>query len=318
MNDHDGRVVVADVLCEFLEVAIHMILFVRGIYPPELFESTQKYGCPIKTARHPALISYIQQVVRSIRVELQKDSIHRICVVTLGPNGQALERFVFEASMLRAFDERLLQSSTGSSLSSNGNGNQDQNSGPDKGKGRAVEDVRESDHSRKGGRGGADIYEDHYQGDHEDASEDEERLHRMTARERLDRLRQKRQQEIRPPHSSGTVGEGPKFNGMMTLTTDVEWMLKAMLLKIGACSSYLKPLVHDCSFTVLVEMKTSGPGPDAKPDFPWSPISAAVPSERSKLPSIGARPSPSRKIIPVKTIDIADIQLELFIEQLDR
>ena len=38
----------------------------------EIFESTQKYGCPVKTARHPALLTYIQQIVRSIRVELQK------------------------------------------------------------------------------------------------------------------------------------------------------------------------------------------------------------------------------------------------------
>jgi hypothetical protein len=92
----------------------------------------------------------------------------------------------------------------------------------------------------------------------------------------------------------------------------------------------------------MFEMKAAGAGPDAKvsvrasipslgtvmmlttcfyfdqPDFPWSPVSTAVPSERSKLPTSAVHPSPSRKIIPVKTIDIADIQLELYIEQLDR
>lgn len=93
----------------------------------------------------------------------------------------------------------------------------------------------------------------------------------------------------------------------------------------------------------MVEMKAAGTGPDAKvsireckafhswaandpnclflfdqPDFPWSPVSTAVPSERSKLPASAAHPSQSRTIIPVKTIDIADIQLELYIEKLDR
>ncbi|KAF9963746.1 MAD2 mitotic arrest deficient-like 2 [Modicella reniformis] len=334
MADYGGRAVVSDVLSEFFEVAIHMILFVRGIYPPELFESTQKYGCPIKTARHPGLLSYIQQIVRSIRVELQKDSIHKICVVTLGPTGQAIERFVFEASVLRAFEDSILQAASSSSPRNNVPGGNHVDHRPhhhrgpiDKGKGRVTEDYSPNTHVGEAGQGhrsnqrSADLHDDIYRGDHGDEPADEENpLYRMTARERLDRLRQQRQrqQEIRPHYNSVAMREGPRFGGLMTLTTDVEWMLRAMLLKISICDSYLKPLTQeaDCSFTVVVEMRSAGAGPDAKADFPWSPISPSVPSELTKLPATASHPSPNRKIIPVKTIDIADIQLELYIEQL--
>ena len=39
---------VSRVFCEFLEVAVHQILFVRGVYPPEMFErkrSASLLGC---------------------------------------------------------------------------------------------------------------------------------------------------------------------------------------------------------------------------------------------------------------------------------
>ena len=170
-----------------------------------------------------------------------------------------MERFVFEASMLRAFDESILQSISsfsGNEVPSNDHGNHRR---VDKGKGRAIEDTldthqysntKESGHDRKGyQRVGSGSHNGHVQGDYErDTADDEEPLHRMTARERLDRQRQQRQQQhqqhqqydIRPQHSS----EGPKFGGMITLTTDMEWMLKAMLLKISVCDSYLKPLIQ--------------------------------------------------------------------------
>jgi len=48
-----------------------------------------------------------------------------------------------------------------------------------------------------------------------------------------------------------------------------------------------------------------------KPDFPWSPISATIPSEQTKISARPEAPSIHRKIIPVKTIDIASVQVQL-------
>ncbi len=40
--------VVADILCEFLEVAIHLILYVREIYPSGIFQKRKKYNVPVQ------------------------------------------------------------------------------------------------------------------------------------------------------------------------------------------------------------------------------------------------------------------------------
>lgn len=40
--------VVADILCEFLEVAIHLILYVREVYPSGIFQKRKKYNVPVQ------------------------------------------------------------------------------------------------------------------------------------------------------------------------------------------------------------------------------------------------------------------------------
>ena len=53
-----------------VEVAIHTILYVRQIYPPDLFVRRRKYDMPVFQSRHPALNEYISGAVRAIADEL--------------------------------------------------------------------------------------------------------------------------------------------------------------------------------------------------------------------------------------------------------
>lgn len=46
--------VVADVLCEFLEVAVHLILYVREVYPVGIFQKRKKYNVPVQSLEVPA------------------------------------------------------------------------------------------------------------------------------------------------------------------------------------------------------------------------------------------------------------------------
>ncbi|KAF9430026.1 Leukotriene A-4 hydrolase [Podila epigama] len=292
----------------YLEVAIHMILFVRGIYPPELFESTQKYGCPLKTARHPDLITYIHHIVQAVRSELQKDTVHRICVVSLDGSGKAVDRFVFEASMLRDLqfdpsDEQEHENASAQGLS------------------------RREDKDYYGGH-----YEVRQEGEEDD--EEEERLIRNgyklgsnTKRQRIDSSLAA--PTARPMSTTTTtttrrqsMSHGQQgvmlANRFVMLTTDLEILLRTMLLKISICDSFLLPLGKDCSFTVLIEMKSNNQGPPAKDDFQWAPVSALTAQDQGKVSAPANRATPQPKIIPVKTIELADIQLELFIEQLSR
>ncbi|KAF9939588.1 hypothetical protein BGZ67_009258 [Mortierella alpina] len=154
------------------------------------------------------------------------------------------------------------------------------------------------------------------EGEEEEEKEDDEDepLYRMTAQERSVKQQRLLQQQ---QHQQQKPGENFKLGSTVALTTDLELLFRSMLLKISVQESTLPRLVPDCSFTVVIEMKSAGSGPELKADFPWSPISSSSLQERSKFSAPRESPQPDRRIIPVKTIDIADVQLELYIEQLD-
>lgn len=53
-----------------VEVAIHTILYVRQVYPAELFVRRKKYDTPVFQSRHPALNTYISGAIKAIGEEL--------------------------------------------------------------------------------------------------------------------------------------------------------------------------------------------------------------------------------------------------------
>jgi len=58
-----------------VEVAIHTILYVRQVYPAEIFVRRKKYETPVFQSRHPALNDYISGAVKAIADELTHVSI---------------------------------------------------------------------------------------------------------------------------------------------------------------------------------------------------------------------------------------------------
>ncbi|XP_021099028.1 mitotic spindle assembly checkpoint protein MAD2B isoform X3 [Heterocephalus glaber] len=64
--------VVADVLCEFLEVAVHLILYVREVYPVGIFQKRKKYNVPVQMSCHPELNQYIQDTLHCVKPLLEK------------------------------------------------------------------------------------------------------------------------------------------------------------------------------------------------------------------------------------------------------
>lgn len=49
---------------------MHTILYVRQVYPAELFVRRRKYNTPVYQSRHPALNEYISGAVKAIADEL--------------------------------------------------------------------------------------------------------------------------------------------------------------------------------------------------------------------------------------------------------
>jgi hypothetical protein len=62
-----------------VEVAIHTILYVRQIYPADLFVRRRKYDTPVFQSRHPALNAYISGAVRAAGEEILLVSLSKHC-----------------------------------------------------------------------------------------------------------------------------------------------------------------------------------------------------------------------------------------------
>ncbi|KAI0801105.1 DNA-binding protein [Fomes fomentarius] len=82
-------------IAEFIEVAVHTILYVRQVYPAELFVRRRKYDTPVFQSRHPALNEYIAGAVRAIADELAEGNVDKVVVVIKAPDEKPLERFIF-------------------------------------------------------------------------------------------------------------------------------------------------------------------------------------------------------------------------------
>ncbi|KAI9741459.1 MAG: hypothetical protein M1818_004265 [Claussenomyces sp. TS43310] len=83
---------------DFLVVAIHTILFERGIYPVETFISTRKYNFPVRQNRHPKVCKWITDAVAAVEAEMLKGGVQRVAVVIYSRDSQPLERFMFDVS----------------------------------------------------------------------------------------------------------------------------------------------------------------------------------------------------------------------------
>lgn len=91
------------VIAEFLEVAFHNILYVRGVYPSDLFESCKKYDVPIFRSRHVLLTSYISGVVSQVVEEISKGLVNKLILAIqdgTNPPYEPLEHFVFDFQYL--------------------------------------------------------------------------------------------------------------------------------------------------------------------------------------------------------------------------
>ncbi|KDQ63297.1 hypothetical protein JAAARDRAFT_29314 [Jaapia argillacea MUCL 33604] len=82
-------------ITEFIEVAIHTILYVRQVYPADLFIRRKKYNTPVFQSRHPALNEYISGAVKAVGEEMVLGHVDKVVVVIKDKEEVALERFIF-------------------------------------------------------------------------------------------------------------------------------------------------------------------------------------------------------------------------------
>ncbi|XP_076804543.1 mitotic spindle assembly checkpoint protein MAD2B-like [Clavelina lepadiformis] len=89
------------VTCDFLEVAIHQILYYRKLYPRGVFSKRKKYEVPVFIAWHPGLRDYIKNVVKSLKPLVAENVIRRV-VLNILTDDTPVEKFVFELNNVTA------------------------------------------------------------------------------------------------------------------------------------------------------------------------------------------------------------------------
>lgn len=92
----DSRKAASDILVDFLEVAVHNVLYVRNIYPASIFVRRKKYGVPVQMSTHPYLNEYITECLKTIRDLLKKNEVRKVTVVFFDEVQRPVERFVFD------------------------------------------------------------------------------------------------------------------------------------------------------------------------------------------------------------------------------
>ncbi|KAJ3034541.1 MAD2 mitotic arrest deficient-like 2 [Rhizophlyctis rosea] len=111
-QDTEARLSHSDVLVHFLEAAIHYILYIRNVYPADLFEPRKLYNVPVRMSRHPTLNSYIAHVLTAVRPDLLKGIVKKIYIPILNPTtNKPVEKFTFQIKdLLSGIEGEALQS----------------------------------------------------------------------------------------------------------------------------------------------------------------------------------------------------------------
>lgn len=86
----------ADIVTEFFGFGINSILYQRGIYPPELFAPTQKYGLTVWVCRDDEVTNYLNSIMQQVKVWLEARVVQRlVLVINSVDTKEVLERWEF-------------------------------------------------------------------------------------------------------------------------------------------------------------------------------------------------------------------------------
>ncbi|XP_044439009.1 DNA polymerase zeta processivity subunit [Triticum aestivum] len=102
---------IAQVIVEFLEVAVSSIVFLKGFYPTRAFERRRYMNLVVQKAVHPQLADYIHSVITGLLPFIQKGLVERVVVIFHDKDHVPLEKFVFKLAVNQSYGSELEESS---------------------------------------------------------------------------------------------------------------------------------------------------------------------------------------------------------------
>ncbi|KAG7833150.1 hypothetical protein KL919_003971 [Ogataea angusta] len=84
------------IVSDFFEYSIHSILYQRGIYPPEDFQTVRKYGLNMLVPTDDELQSYVKQIMKQLHKWVYGGLISRLVVAIVSKEtGETVEKWQF-------------------------------------------------------------------------------------------------------------------------------------------------------------------------------------------------------------------------------
>ncbi|KAI9598349.1 putative mitotic spindle checkpoint-related protein [Syncephalis fuscata] len=93
------------IVVEFFEYSIHSILFQRGLYPPEDFKMSKKYGLNMMISTDDSLKNYLKEVLTQLEAWMLEGKVKRLVFVVMSrETRQVLERWQFDIQVVQSSD----------------------------------------------------------------------------------------------------------------------------------------------------------------------------------------------------------------------
>ncbi|CAO3630368.1 unnamed protein product [Cunninghamella echinulata] len=83
-------------LCDFLQVWIHQILYQRELYPLDTFEIRKLYDIPVYMNFHPKVCDYIYQFIKAIKPMIEQGKCKSITILILSSSSTEIEKYIME------------------------------------------------------------------------------------------------------------------------------------------------------------------------------------------------------------------------------
>ncbi|KAG7646538.1 DNA polymerase zeta processivity subunit [Arabidopsis thaliana] len=99
LKDDNQSGEVGRTLVEFMEVAITMIVYLKGFYPSAAFERRRYMNVVVQRARHPELRDYIHSAASGLLPFIEKGLVERVAVVFFSEDNVPVERFIFKLTI---------------------------------------------------------------------------------------------------------------------------------------------------------------------------------------------------------------------------
>ncbi|EEE55135.1 DNA polymerase zeta processivity subunit isoform X2 [Oryza sativa Japonica Group] len=102
---------IAQVIVDFLEVAVSCVVFLKGFYPPRAFERRRYMNVVVQKAVHPQLAGYIHSATSGLLPFIQKGLVERVVVIFYDKAHVPVEKFVFKLAVNQSYGSKIEEAS---------------------------------------------------------------------------------------------------------------------------------------------------------------------------------------------------------------